>query len=95
MFFTEEISSLFTHATKLIKVDVEADIKIFDNGVKLAGDWMKRIVTISNISENPWIDYECVEKRCGVRNALRKYNVSENDLNHNEVRISYTEKRKE
>ena len=92
MFFTEEISSLFTHATELIGVDVEAAIKIFDNGVKLAGNCMKRIITTGNISEKPQFDYECAQKRCGVRKALRKYNVSKNDLNHNELRISYTEK---
>ena len=63
MFFTEEISSLFTHATELIEVDVEAAIKIFGNGVKLAGDCMKRIVIIGNISENPWFDNEYAEKR--------------------------------
>ena len=63
MFFTKEVSALFTQATELINDDVEAAVKVFNSAFKLAGDCMKRTVTSGNISGKPWFDFDCSEKR--------------------------------
>ncbi|MCB4763941.1 MAG: reverse transcriptase family protein, partial [Sulfurovum sp.] len=95
MFFTKEVSALFTPATELISYDAEAAVKVFNDTVKLAGDSMKRTVTSGNVSGKPWFDHECTEKRRVVRKALRKFNAVKSDSNSNEFRINYTEERRE
>ena len=95
MYFTEEVSALFTQATELINYDVEAAGKVFNSAVKLAGDCMKRIVTSGNVSGKPWFDLECTVKRRIVRKALRKFNAVKSDSNSNELRINYIEERRE
>ena len=62
MFFTKEVSALFTQATELINDDVEAAVKVFNSAVRLAGDCMERTVTNGNISGKPLSDLECTEK---------------------------------
>ena len=62
MFFTKEVSALFTQATKLINDDVEAAVKVFNSAVRLVGDCMERTVTNGNISGKPLSDLECTEK---------------------------------
>ena len=81
MFFTKEVSALFTQATELINDDVEASVKLFNSAVKLAGDCMKRTFASGNISGKPWFDLECTEKRRVVRKALRKFNAVKSDSN--------------
>ena len=94
LFFTKEVSALFTQATEL-NDDVEAAVKVFNSTVKLAGDCMKRTVTSGNISGKSWFDLECTVKRRVVRKALRKFNAVKTDSNSNEFRINYTEERRE
>ena len=67
MFFTKEVSALFTQATELINDDVEAAVKVFNSAVKLAGNCMKMTVTSGNISGKPLFDLECTEKRSNWR----------------------------
>ena len=95
MYFTEEVSALFTQANELINYDVEAAVKGFNSAVKLTGDCMKRIVTSGNVSGKPWFDLECTIKRRVVRKALRKFNAVKSDSNSNELRINYIEERRE
>ena len=95
MYFTEEVSALFTQATELINYDVEAAVKVFNSAVKLAGDCMKKIATSSNVSGKPWFDLECTVKCRVVRKALRKFNAVKSDSNSNELRINYIEERRE
>ena len=92
MFFTEEVSALFTQASELINDDVEAAVKVFNAAVKLAGHCMERIVTSGNVSGKPWFDLECTVKRRVVRKALRQFNAVKSDSN--EFRINYIEKKK-
>ena len=81
MFFTKEVSALFTQVTELINDDVEAAVKVFNSAVKLAGDCTKRTITSGNISGKPWFDLECTGKRRVVRKALRKFNAVKSDSN--------------
>ena len=41
VFFTKEVSALFTQATELINDDAEAAVKVFNCAARLAGDCMK------------------------------------------------------
>ena len=70
MFFTKEVSALFTQATELINDDVEAAVKVFNSAVKLAGDdCMQAVVLV----EKPWFYLECTEKRVKWKeNSMRK-----------------------
>ena len=47
MTFFTEVFALFTQTTELINDNVEAAVKVFNSAVKLAGDCMKRTVTVS------------------------------------------------
>ena len=63
LFFTKEISALFTQATERINDDdEEAAVKVSNSAVKLAGDCIKRTVTSGNISGKPWFVLEYTEK---------------------------------
>ena len=48
MYFTEEVSALFTQATELINDDVEAAVKVFNSAVKLAG-LLQAVMLVENL----------------------------------------------
>ena len=100
IFSSESMSLAIQDAYDLLDSDPEVALDKLYNIITLAAAPMLKTVIIGVANNNRWFDAECRKKRQSVRQALRKFKVSKRcgqisykDLDN--VRISYTETRKE
>ena len=86
---------MLNKATDLIEVDTNTAIDAFYEDLAFSGQCMKKTVVINSTRNNPWFDKECREKKKPLRHSLRMFKKYTDKENSDELRLIYTEKRRE
>ena len=92
---SKEMRDMLDKATDLIEVDTNKAIDAFYEGLAFSGQCMKKTVVINSTRNNRWFDKECREKKKALRHSLRMFKKCTDKEKSDELRLIYTEKRRE
>eukprot|EP00745_Piridium_sociabile_P015926 TRINITY_DN2374_c0_g1_i12.p1 TRINITY_DN2374_c0_g1~~TRINITY_DN2374_c0_g1_i12.p1 ORF type:complete len:1135 (+),score=79.90 TRINITY_DN2374_c0_g1_i12:1880-5284(+) len=88
---SDQVAAVIDEASHLIEFDINLALDKLNECFKSAGECMMNTISIGTEKRRVWFDLECKQSRTVLRQHLRKVNR----LSNEEVRLSYTSKRRE